>query len=202
LKLLASRRAGDMVAILLDHGFLTDLLGTAAEIGRFGRVAGETRDPVDRLAALAVMTSEGADALRERLRLSREEHERLASYAGLVAEMKSPQHPLDAVAIRRLVAKRGVAPVVLAARALAGEPRPDFAEDALPALEDYRSGARPIPVFPLRGADLVREGLPKGPHIGEILADARHTWFAEGCPEGEAYADDLKERVLASLGGR
>ncbi len=68
--------------------------------------------------------------------------------------------------------------------------------------KSYRSGARPIPVFPLRGADLIREGLPKGPHIGEILADARHTWFAEGCPEGEAYADDLKERVLASLGGR
>ncbi|MET0427713.1 MAG: CCA tRNA nucleotidyltransferase [Microvirga sp.] len=202
LKLLASRRAGDMVDVLLDHGFLTDLLGTAAEIGRFGRVAAGTRDPVDRLAALAVMTKEGADTLRERLRLSRDEHERLACYAELVAELKSPHHLLDAVGIRRLVARRGVAPVVLAARALAGEPRPVLAEDAMPALEGYRSGAQPVPVFPLRGADLIREGLPKGPHIGEILADARHTWFAEGCPEGEAYAADLKERVLASLGGR
>jgi poly(A) polymerase len=202
LKLLVSRRALDMVEVLLGHGFLTDLLGGAAELGRLARIAARSADAVDRLAALAVMTEEDANGLRERLRLSREEHERLGSYARLVAELKTSNHPLDAVAIRRLVAKRGIAPVVLAAGALAGEPRPVFAGDAGPALERFRSGAEPVPAFPLRGADLIREGLPKGPHIGEILADARHTWFAEGCPEGEDYAADLKERVLASLGGR
>src|SRR3712207_8527464 len=59
-----------------------------AEQGRLERVvAFETEDgladPVRRLAALAVMTVEDAERLREGLRLSNEEHRRLAHYAAL-----------------------------------------------------------------------------------------------------------------------
>ncbi|MBM6592796.1 CCA tRNA nucleotidyltransferase [Microvirga pudoricolor] len=202
LKLLVTRRASDMLDVLLAHGFITNLIGGPGEFGRFRRVSSFSDDPVDRLAALAVMTEKQADLLRDRLRLSNGEHERLRAYGKALAVLKTQTRPVDALAIRRFVAKQGLAPVDLAAHAVTGEPTPVFEADARPALEAYRSGAEPIPVFPLRGGDLIAEGIPKGPHVGEILADARHTWMAEGCPTGEEYAADLKERVLASLGGR
>ncbi|MFL5204686.1 MAG: CCA tRNA nucleotidyltransferase, partial [Microvirga sp.] len=63
LRLLVARRAEDTIRILADHGFLTWLLGGAAEFGRLSRVAAyDTEDPVPvwRLAALAVMVEDDA----------------------------------------------------------------------------------------------------------------------------------------------
>ncbi len=69
-------------------------------------------------------------------------------------------------------------------------------EDGREALERFRSGNEPVPVFPLRGADLVEAGVPKGPQVGEILARARQAWLAEGCLTDAAYAGELLRRVL------
>jgi poly(A) polymerase len=69
-------------------------------------------------------------------------------------------------------------------------------EDGLEALERFRNGAEPVPVFPLRGADLVEAGIPKGPKVGELLARARQAWLAEGCLTDEVYARELLRRVL------
>ena len=53
-----------------------------------------------------------------------------------------------------------------------------------------------MPVFPLRGADLMEGGVPQGPQIGQVLARARQAWLAEGCRTDEDYAKDLLRRVL------
>ncbi|MGF9763961.1 CCA tRNA nucleotidyltransferase [Microvirga sp. 0TCS3.31] len=199
LKLLVAKRAEETIRILADHGFLTGLLGGVAELGRFERVAADDRgSPVAiwRLAALAVMVEEDAERLREQLRLSNDEHRKLAAYAGLLSLLKTWALPLDAGTIRRLVADHepGALGVVLAATA--GEPSPVVHEDAREILGRYRSGAEPVPVFPLRGADLVEGGVPKGPKIGKVLSVARQAWLAEGCRTDESYARDLLRRVL------
>lgn len=198
LKLLGARRAVETVRIVAEHGLLTLLLGGVAELGRFERVAaGEDRaDPVRRLGALAVLAEEDCDRLRERLRLSNEEHERLCGYSRLLAILKTHPLPVDPRAVRVLVAEHGVEPVRDALLAIAGEPRPVLTDDALGALERYRSGAEPVPVFPLRGADLVDAGIPKGPRVGELLAAARRAWLAEACPTGEAARASLLRRIL------
>ncbi len=199
LKLLVARRAQDTIRIMADHGFLTWLLGAAAEFGRFGRVADADRDdpvPVWRLAALAVMVEEDAERLREDLRLSNDEHRKLAAYARLLAVLKTWTSPLDAMAVRRLVAEHGAEALTIVLAAIQGEPVPVIQGDAWTALESYRTGAEPVPVFPLRGADLVEAGIPKGPRIGEMLAQARQAWLAEGCRTDGEYARDLLKRVL------
>lgn len=196
MRLLVARRAGDTLAVLAGHGFLTWLLGGAAEFGRFGRVAGrESPVPVWRLAALAVMVEEDAERLREHLRLSNDEHRKLAAYARLLAILKTWPLPLDATAIRRLVAEHGVETLAVVLAAVEGEPSPIIHGDAAEVLGRFRDG-EPVPVFPLRGADLVEGGVPKGPRVGELLALARQSWLAEGCRTDEAYAKDLLRRVL------
>src|SRR3712207_2758574 len=104
--------------------------------------------------------------------------------------------PLDAAAIRRLVADHEAETLAALLAATAGEPAPAVHEDAREALERFRRGAEPVPVFPLRGADLMEAGIPKGPEIGRLLAQARQAWLAEGCRTDGAYAGDLLRRVL------
>lgn len=198
LRLLVARRAEDTIRILSYHGFLTWLLAGAAEFGRFSRVvAKEPPLPVWRLAALAVMVEEDAERLREHLRLSNDEHKKLVAYARLLSILKTWTLPLDARAIRRLVADHGTEVLGVVLSTVAGEPSPQLHDDALVDLERYRSGAEPVPVFPIRGADLIERGVPKGPKIGELLAQARQAWLAEGCLVDRAYAQSLIERVVA-----
>jgi poly(A) polymerase len=196
LKLLAARRAVEIVGVVSDTGLLARFIAGVAEPGRLARVA-EHQDrerngpePVLRLAALAVATPEDADRLREQLRLSNHEHERLAAIARLIARLKSLPEPVEAVMIRRLVADHGPALVADALTITAGEPRPVLAADAWPALRRFVSGEEAAPVFPLRGADLVARGVPAGPRVGEMLAKARADWLAAGCP-AQAPLDEI-----------
>jgi poly(A) polymerase len=79
---------------------------------------------------------------------------------------------------------------------VAGEPRPLLAAGVLAALEAFRSGAQPVPVFPLRGADFVSAGVAKGPEVGRLLARARALWVEKGCPTDAASAETLLRRAL------
>jgi poly(A) polymerase len=199
LKLLVATRAEDTIRILAEHGFLTNLLGGVAEFGRLGRVAAYDRNepqPIWRLAALAVLVDEDAERLRDHFRLSNDEHKKLAAYARLLSLFKTWALPLDAKVIRRLVADHDIEALGVVLAATAGEPSPTVHADARVALDRFRNGADPAPLFPLRGADLLENGVPKGPKIGELLARARQAWLAEGCLTDEDYARDLLRRVL------
>jgi poly(A) polymerase len=188
LKLVAARRAVEVVQALADSGFAQRFLNGVVELGRFARAVafeheeGGHPDPVHRLAALAVMVAEDADRLRELLRLSGAEHARLAAYAGVLARIKSRAEPLDAAAIRRFVAEAGIATVRDVLTATEGEPRPRLTGDGLAAYRRFAAGEEAAPQFPLKGADLVRRGIAKGPEVGRRLERARAAWLAEGCP--------------------
>jgi poly(A) polymerase len=199
LRLVAARRAVETVERLAECGLLVLLLGGVAELGRFARaiaLEGARPDPVRRLAALAVLTREDADRLRERLRLSNEEHARVEAYGTTIAILKTRTLPIDATAMRTLVAEHGLEALADAVRALAGEPRPDLRADALAALRRFEDGAEPVPVFPLRGRDLIARGVQKGPRVGELLEGARQAWLAQGCPVDDGSTRALLERTL------
>lgn len=199
LKLLAARRAVSVVGILAENGLLTLLLGGVVELGRLARVSAfdhGSPDPVRRLAALAILTPEDADRLREHLRLSNDEHKRLARYAAMLEILKTWALPVDGATVRRLAAEHGLTELVDSLAAIGGEPRPFLKDDASTTLHRLRSGAEPVPVFPLRGADLVAAGIEKGPRIGRLLEQARQAWLAAGCRTDEAAAKALLARIL------
>lgn len=198
-RLLVAQRAEDAIRILAEHGFLTWILDGVAEFGRLARVAASDRErpmAIWRLAALAVTVEEDADRLRDRLRLSNEEHRKLTAYARLLTILKTRPLPLDALAIRRLVAEHGVETLEVVLAAVAGEPLPVLLPEGQEAFRRFRDGAETVPVFPIRGADLVAGGIPKGPRVGEVMALARQAWLAEGCMTDETSARDLLRRVL------
>ncbi|MCE0743020.1 CCA tRNA nucleotidyltransferase [Acetobacter sicerae] len=58
----------------------------------------------------------------------------------------------------------------------------------------------PVPVFPLAGRDLLAEGIPPGPRVGELLSMIRTWWRESGCRAGReeclTYLHDLRESFL------
>jgi poly(A) polymerase len=137
---------------------------------------------------LGVAVPEDAERLRERLRLSNAEVERLTAFARVLARLRSRSAPLDDGAVRRLAAEHGTVALADALAATAGEARPILGVDGAEAARRLSSGAEAPPTFPLRGADLLAKGVPAGPRVGEGLARARAAWLAAGCPVGPSAA--------------
>src|SRR5689334_15329624 len=87
LKLLVATHATATLAVMAYAGLLLVVLGGVSYLADFENVAkveatiGATPDPVRRLGALGVVIAEDAERLWQKLRLTNNEHERLASMA-------------------------------------------------------------------------------------------------------------------------
>jgi poly(A) polymerase len=200
-KLLVARRCLEVVGAVSDAGFFAQLLGGVAELGRLGRVvtfeskAGLAADPARRLGAVAVAVAEDADRLRERLRLSNAERDRLAAYAGALARMASLRS-LGEADIRRLAAAFGTEGLRDAWAAAAGEPAASVEARARSALDRFVAGDDVAPKMPLRGADLIARGASPGPALGALMGEAQALWLSWGAPTEEGVRGRLADAVL------
>ncbi len=179
LKLLTARRGAEVLALLSETGLLLRVVGGVPELGRLTRVS--SADAIARLAALLVRTEEDAERLRERLRLSNAEHDRLATFARLLSRLKS-RAVMDRAEARRLAVLHGTEPLLEALSIIAGEPCPIVSDDGAAQVEAFRAGAG-APVFSLTGGDLIRDGVAPGPELGRRLAEAKRAWLDAGCPD-------------------
>jgi poly(A) polymerase len=151
-------------------------------------------DPVRRLGALAVSVVEDAERLRERLRLANAEHERLAAMADgwwqiswrdgerggrVLLYRLGPVHFIDRVLLAWTRSPEGAA---------------DQPWHKLATLPRRWSP----PVFPLKAADFIRRGVPKGPRLGAALAAAEEAWIAADFPSGPAALAAIAERAAAA----
>ncbi|MCJ2059647.1 CCA tRNA nucleotidyltransferase [Methylobacterium sp. J-048] len=195
LKLLAAPGGAPMVGTLSATGLLQRITGGVAELGRLERAGAASLAPVMRLAALSVGGRHDADRLRDRLRLSKQEHIQLTGYADALADLHGRTAAIDAPAARALAAEHGLARLNDTLAILSGEPRPVLEDDARRALQAL-AGEGGAPRFPLAGADLVAAGLPTGPSIGRGLAAARVLWLERGCPTGAEARAELLKRAL------
>src|SRR6516225_3266634 len=79
----------------------------------------------------------------------------------------------------------GASPRLATSRARAPAGAADATWHALATLP----GRWAAPAFPLRAADFIKRGLPKGPRLGAALAAAEEAWTAAGFPlEPDALA--------------
>ena len=116
-KLLKARRAGDIVAQCCEAGLLGLLIAGAADPARLatahrGRGARARRRPIAllRLAALGVGIAEDAERLRDRLRLSNAEYDRLASRGRRAGRIARPARAALARRSARAAVRRGAPP--------------------------------------------------------------------------------------------
>jgi poly(A) polymerase len=173
LRLLTARRGIEVWGEMLGLGIVQHFLPWATSLDRLRAVAeleqrhGLAPDPVRRLAALT-LTGCGRE-VAERLKLSRAEGDRIIDLDAARAPFDVSSPP----AVRRQIyawGNDGARDRLL----LDWVDRIDDAAgaDALNVIESW-----PRPRFPLKGADIVKLGIPEGPRIGEMLGKIEGWWI-------------------------
>jgi poly(A) polymerase len=201
MRLLEAPRAVEIISVMARAGLINDVLGCAGDADLLARLAAIEAaldlppDALLRLAALADTRPGLALALRERLKLSNAEFERLA---------------------RAAMPDRGFDPAEPEREAKAFIYRHDaetFRDGAL--LAWARSGAAPddparreryllptrwhAPELPVRGSNVIEAGIAEGPAVGRIVRAFEDWWIAEGFPtDTEKLARALHRFVKTS----
>jgi poly(A) polymerase len=201
LKLLLAPHATPTLAVMAEAGLLGTVLGGVPLLASFENMVkveaatGAEADAVRRLGALGVYLMEDAERLAQRLRLSNAESERLLAleYWWRVSPAAGAQ------AARALL--YGLGPVAFTDRVLVAWARsPEGAAD--PAWHDLAVLPQrwTAPGFPLRAADFIRRGVPKGPELGAAIRAAEQAWIAADFPAEPAAIEGIAERAAHGTG--
>ena len=137
-----------------------------------------------RLAALCVYLPEDASRLRDRLRLSNAEAERLEAAARALIGLHGLNEPPKPDGLRGLLFRHG--------RQAAGDAIILAQADARPGHDDDWERARKFlhdteePRLPFSGADFIARGITEGRAIGDALRDLQTRWIEAGFPTDAA----------------
>ncbi len=184
LKLLAVEDPSATIGIMLQHGILKPVL-PEIEPGRLSgldslveaeREAEIAPDALRRLAALLPRSTEVAEAIAVRLKLSNRSCKRLACSAAADL-LSSPR-----VLAYRAGTECAIDRLLLASRA--GDAR---------ELTSWT-----VPRLPLGGGALIARGLAEGPVVAKTLRRIEDKWVDQGFPEGPAFERIVDDALAAA----
>lgn len=177
LKLLKSANPVPAISSMIETGVYDELVEQRPCMDTFARVCEVSTDPEVRLAALFDWNDVAAERTLERWKVSRALSDRV------VAAVEGGPLSMDEEAMRaevyKIGAQRATDRLILG---WAETPRVPFAE--LSGMVAKIIAA--IPVFPIRGADVVAAGVRPGPAIGETLREIEAWWIGSGYPDRDA----------------
>ena len=198
IKLLRARGAAPVLQVMTDTGILGPLLAGVPNVAHFTAMAkieaalGLQPDAMRRLAALAVMVTEDAERLSQKLRLSNDEQARLLSMAQ--AWWRRIVRAGDKLARPWLyhLGPGNFADRVLLAWARWGAPADDAEWRELATFPQRWTA----PVFPIKAAELMARGLDKGPRLGAALKAAEEAWIAADFPSDKPTLDAIADNAV------
>jgi poly(A) polymerase len=197
LKLLLAPHATPTLAVMAEAGILGAVLGGVPLLASFENlvkveaVIGVEADATRRLGALGVYVMEDAERLSQRLRLSNAEFERL-----MALEYWWRVRPAAGEHAARILLYQ-LWPVSFTDRVLVAWSRSDAgaadrAWHELAALPQRWTAPR----FPLKAADFINRGVPKGPEMGAALRTAEQDWIDADFPEDRGAIDAIADRAV------
>jgi poly(A) polymerase len=205
-RLLVAPRVEAAVDAMIGFGLLSSLLGAAPRPAVFARLIaieshyGLAPAAMLRLGALAVEVAEDAERLAQRLRLSGDEREMLALACRPPFDVSPPAPSVQRERLYRLGERAYRATAALDLARAIGVDVGDLDWAAALSLAD-RWKPQPLPV---RGADVIAEGIPAGPAVGEVLRDVEAWWIGtdfaatiDGC---RAKLAEVAARHLSQMG--
>ncbi len=201
LKLMIAPHAGPVVRVMGECGFLEPLFAGMAYPGRLERLIAiesarlQEADGLLRLAALAVITNEDADRIRESLRLSRSEHDRLTVTAAVLPRLQGIEAAPSFEELRALMFEfgRDAARDALVLAQANSEASP--ADPAFLAADGFLADAS-IPTLPVTAADIIARGVAEGPRVGEALRLVRQKWMRARFASDGASLDRILVEAL------
>ncbi len=196
-KLLAAPRAAVTLQAMACAGLLMPVIGGVPRLSRFAAIAdgpGEGVYPAFRLAALAVAVGEDALRLRERLRLSNAEFERVSGIAAALEGLSGREVLPQIATLRRLAHRLGMDAVAGGLVLLGTQGGAVEVQGVIAEL------ARTPPFLPT-GKDVLALGVGAGPQVGQVLEAAREAWIEADCPAGQNEQAGLLASAVSSLRG-
>lgn len=197
MKLLVAPGVVATIGAMAGAGLLMPVIGGVPHLSRFAAIAGDDGagvHPAFRLAALTVSVGEDALRLRDRLRLSNEEFDRIERLARAL-EGLGGRARLPSIAELRHVAHGAGGDAAAAALILLN----------VSAGSEDRNGAQRLiaelgrtPRFEPTGKHIIGLGIPSGPRVGQALEAARQDWIVAGCPAGIAKQMEFVSAALAA----
>lgn len=197
IKLLTAPHAAITLSEMNETGLLTRVLGLPTDVVSVARLAAiEAANGIEpaamrRLNALAVSSPSDAAHLRDSLRLSKAEYERLADLTLPNAAFvpAGSDHRAKCFIYRHGAGTFRDGVLITWSRDLSTDP-------ASPAYRDHAALADrwTPPVLPVSGKDVMALGVSSGPEIGHILELLDQWWMASGFP---ADTQLVRERLAA-----
>jgi poly(A) polymerase len=202
MKLLVAPGAAEVVDTMAGAGLLMPVIGGVPHLSRFAAIAGDGDAgavyPAFRLAALAVSVREDALRLREHLRLSNEEFDRIERTAGALEALSGRASPPTIAFLRHLAHRIGQDAVAAGLVLLAA---PDDEAGQLRARALIAELGR-TPRFRPGGKDAIARGVPAGPLVGTVLDEARRLWIEAGAPAPSEIQHAFLDEALSAHGVR
>ena len=196
-KLLKARRAGEVVRIFCETGLFGPLIASAPNPTRLDNLlrnsAEDEPDAVLRLAALCLNLPEDAERLRDYLRLSNQEHQRLETAAKVFESLHGIEMPPPPQMQLRLLFRYGRQAACDALALLQSEAGAEAVQKFREAILYLRAAEEPR--LPFSGADLMARGIAAGPAIGAALRDLQQRWIEAGFPQDPRQLNQLLEEV-------
>jgi poly(A) polymerase len=209
MRLLVARNAAPTIAIMAEHGLLTQVLPIAPITERLSayveieeQIADGRADPAMRLGALAVAVEEDATRLQTALRLSNPEFDALLFWARTIRDLRAMSEttgrPREDRELKALLYRNGPRNY---ARRLMIEAclRRESCNEATLARDLELPGHWPRPEFPISGRDLLELGVPPGPAIGDWLSKLETEWVEADFSLSD---DELRHRAARLLSRR
>jgi poly(A) polymerase len=199
LKLLAAPDPRRAVRMMEAAKVLALILPETGPLTRFERLVaidlaqGFAPDPLLRLAALLPRDPAMAADCALRLRLSNAQRDRLAAALGREPLLSAA---MDEAAVRRAAYRLGAEAFCDRLKlAWAGSRRP--AETWAALLAAAREWRRPR--FPLTGEAVMAVGVPRGPHVGEVLGLVEAWWIEHDFPADPRALDEQLRSVVLTV---
>ena len=204
-RLLGAPRAVESLSLMAETGLLLAILGRVPRLNRLTALmareaaAGRKPDPALRLAALAVVVREDAEALGGRLKLSNAEQATLMLAALPPVQGPELTTPNDRDATIYRLGGDAYSARALLTWAISDEGADDPGWLAL----IHRARTWVQPSLPVGGADVKALGLGEGPAIGRVLAAVEDWWIGAGFPpDGPELRAALARAVTGEKAGR
>lgn len=185
-RLVIARRAAEVIPVMEDSGLLEITTGGVSKVADFKAFrsldseAEETRAAPLCFAVLAGFVDEDLDRIADRFRLSNADRTRMHQALGVALLVDAELGPDDMTELVYRHDRSAVIDGLLAvwARRRAQESDPSADTWFRNTLALVRSVT--VPVFPVRGSDLIARGVAPGPVISAVLTDLEKRWIESG----------------------
>ncbi len=180
-RLLRAPRAAYALRMMNDCGLWEIATGGLARVDDYDALrsldglAPHTREPELGLVVLAGFVREDITRISDRLRLSNGERKRMETAWGAKKRLLQPGENPSAAAMTYAFGRQGAIDGLLAVWSAQIAAKRNASGHFEELLSDF--GSRDIPVFPLKGADLMANGHKAGPELGAHLKRLEEEWI-------------------------